>query len=175
LFTFSFSSTVYYSTSTSVPPLTSGQPTSWVTFNTTTVEAARTTTYAYSARYSASPLIVQYKQADFPTTATASPTSSGGSPSPNPPPSGLSTGAKAGIGIGIALGVLSLLLLGVFLLYKKRQKRKATQAPPAQHSWESPADQKAELHNETIPPKELPAHDYREATLQEPAELGAYR
>jgi hypothetical protein len=77
--------------------------------------------------------------------------------------------------VGIALGVLSLLLLGVFLLHKKRQKRKATQAPPAQHTWDHHADQKAELHNESIPPKELPAHDYREASLQEPAELGAYR
>ncbi|KAH6714058.1 hypothetical protein BKA61DRAFT_55400 [Leptodontidium sp. MPI-SDFR-AT-0119] len=44
-------------------------------------------------------------------------------------PPGLSTGAKAGIGVGVAIGVLTLLLLGALLLWRRRRKAKTDQTP----------------------------------------------
>lgn len=90
-------------------------------------------------------------------------------------------GAKAGIGVGAALGALALLALG-FLIYKRRQKRRVVHVP-AQEDWAA-SGQKAELHNEPVQPKELPAHadgytqvspGYTEVNPRDPAELGGYR
>jgi hypothetical protein len=178
--TLSFNSTIPTTASSYVSATGTAQA-SYVTFNTTTVLEVRTTTYLYAAQFAASPLVIRYRAGDL--TASdplQSPTS--GPAASNTPSSGLSPGAKAGIGVGAVLSVLALLAVG-FLLFRRRQKRTAALTPPAADAW-SPADHKAELHNETVQPKEMPAHGhgYQEVSQMrtgqgngEVAELGAYR
>jgi MYXO-CTERM domain-containing protein len=57
---------------------------------------------------------------------------------------GLSTGAKAGIGVGVAIGVLTLLLLGALLLWRRRRKPKTDQTPVT-HQTPYGVDTKQEL------------------------------
>jgi len=71
------------------------------------------------------------------TTATASPTTSSSQSSPatqQQQNNGLSGGAKAGIGVGAALGVLALLGVGAFILWKRRKglKNYETKDGPSQ-------------------------------------------
>ncbi|KAJ8113855.1 hypothetical protein OPT61_g4111 [Boeremia exigua] len=133
------------------------------TFATTTVNE---NVFIYYGSFAAQPFIVQFKQEELDRTATSD--SSSDAPSNNP----LSTGAKAGIGVGAALGGLILLALGV-LLYRRRA-RLQTQTSPS--DWPSTTEHKAELHNETVPPRELAATQntktrFLEVNPTTPAEL----
>lgn len=129
-----------------------------------TVTEIRMTVYLYTAQFTASAFIVRYRQDDFKATGALASATDQHTP-------GLSTGAKVGIGVGAALAVVALLVLG-FLVYRRRQKRTVTSVPPQD---DRVTKVKAELHNETVQPKELPAHGYREVNPRDPAELAAYR
>jgi hypothetical protein len=113
--------------------------------------------------FSAKPFIVRFTKEELEITGDGNPEVQTGH--------SLSTGAKAGIGVGAALGAFVLLALGVFLyLRKARSQRNQT----VQSNWLS-SEHKAELHNETIQPKELPAtqnRSYHEVNPGAPAELG---
>lgn len=74
-----------------------------------------------------------------------------------PAPSGdLSTGAEAGIGIGASIGILSLVLIGVFLI-KKRQAKSTAQPEESQDGTNGPLQDNpsGELPADIAPPARI--------------------
>jgi hypothetical protein len=190
LVTISFNSTAYFVGSSYVSA-DGTVAASFSKYDTSTITQVRSVVYAYSAQYTASPLIVQYKEGDF--TATSTSVSSPSSKLPEssihtPDPVRLSTGAKADIGVGAAFGVLALVTIFGVVWYKKHYKCKVVQAPahdmyttceqrvglPNEQQAELLNVQGAERHTESMPPTELPVHGYGKVNPHDPAELAAH-
>jgi ABC-type uncharacterized transport system permease subunit len=170
LATLRFDNTFYTPTSALVAPTAAGTA-EWSTYPVSaSVRTNWTITYLYYAAYTASPLVVRYKQEEFASTAS----SASNTNTPNTTSNALSTGAKVGVGVGAAFAVLALLIIG-FMLYKRRQGIKAAQTAASPQEANTSTEQKAELHNETAKPKEMPAQGYSELDTQDPSELGEYR
>lgn len=57
---------------------------------------------------------------------TSTPTTSGSPPPHGPPPdsSGLNSGAKVGVAIAVALGIIAIFTMGLWMWWRRRQKRK---------------------------------------------------
>ncbi|KAG6359920.1 hypothetical protein INS49_010973 [Diaporthe citri] len=57
-------------------------------------------------------------------TPTTSPTTSDGQNPHGPPPPGLNSGAKVGVAIAVALGIIAIFTMGLWMWWRRRQKRK---------------------------------------------------
>jgi hypothetical protein len=84
----------------------------------------------------------------------------------------LSTGAKAGIGVGVAVGALALVLLG-FLMFRMRKNKRDAQTRPKDLAMTQ--ESKAEMHTESIQPKELPVSGREEIYGRTVHEIGNER
>ncbi|KAB2107996.1 hypothetical protein AG0111_0g3642 [Alternaria gaisen] len=172
--TFPTSSVTYYSADAT---RTQG---SLSTIETSATKETNEQVFIHYGTFSALPFIVRFKQEELGSATTTGSvtatgaetgTNTGGSPTKAPSDNSLSTAAKAGIGVGAALGAVILLGLG-FFLYRRRatsQKNQVNSSNLTSNEF------KAELHNETIRPKELDAtHSsaYPGLPPLAPAELG---
>jgi hypothetical protein len=189
--TLSYNATIYTTTWSYIKASDSATTSSYTEWNTTSVTTSVETVFIKQGTLEAEPFIVRFREADFPTNNTTSPSQSSATSSEaattassrNDP--GLATGVKAGIGVGAALGALLLvgIGLGVFWLRRKKSRnndKKAIGTPTVQNSEvdESHAPSElptkwstAELHAQPTPSKELQASQYREVNPDEPAEL----
>lgn len=128
----------------------------------TTTSEVSTTVFIYSGALTAQPITVQFKEGGLSTAAPAvstrrssSTTSSNSAPmailtTADANANGLSDGAKAGIGVGVSLGVFALVAIALGLWWMRKRRATPEQGRP---EWA-----KAELSNEPMEAKELPAN-----------------